>query len=674
MSEQKLSFQAEVSRLLDIVAHSLYSNKEIFLRELISNASDACDRLRYAALTQPELTEADADYKITLASDAEAGTLTVADNGIGMNRDEMIENLGTIARSGTAAFVRELEEKPEGVNLIGQFGVGFYSAFMVADTVEVLSRRAGESQGWRWVSDGRGDFTVAEVPDGDGDGDGDGDKGSAPARGTRVVLKLKKGQEEFLDPARLERIVRTYSDHIAVPVTLATGADNEGAEEGGAEEGGERVLNAASALWTRPKSEISEEQYKEFYHHVAHAFDEPWLRLHFKAEGVIEYSGLIYLPSAKPFDLFQPERKHGVKLYVRRIFITDDCEGLVPPYLRFLRGVIDSEDLPLNISREILQTNPVLAKIRAAVTKRVLSEIKKQAEKNPEDYAAFWDNFGPVLKEGLYEDEGQRETLIELARFASTRASGGDGGDNGAVGLADYVARMPEGQEAIYYISGEDAATLRKSPQIEGFAAKGVEVLLMSDPVDEFWLPVVREYQGKAFKSVTRGGVDLDKIADAAKDGEEAAAENEGKAGPGTDALIAFVKLALKDEVKDVRASERLTDSPVCLVADEGDMDMHLERLLKQHNQIDQASTRILEINPKHALIQRLAAELATQGAGTPDGAADAAEGDAPPPLEEAARLLLDQARILEGEPLPDPSAFAGRLSRLVARGFGLDS
>jgi molecular chaperone HtpG len=672
MSEQKLSFQAEVSRLLDIVANSLYSNKEIFLRELISNASDACDRLRYAALTQPELAETDADYKITLTSDVEAGTLTVADNGIGMNRDEMIENLGTIARSGTAAFVRELEEKPEGVNLIGQFGVGFYSAFMVADTVEVLSRRAGESQGWRWVSDGRGDFTVAEAPDGDGDGDGngDGDNGSAPARGTRVVLKLKKEQKEFLDPARLERIVRTYSDHIAVPVVLAKGAEAGDAEAGDAEGGGERVLNAASALWTRPKSEISEEQYKEFYHHVAHAFDEPWLRLHFKAEGVIEYSGLIYLPSAKPFDLFQPERKHGVKLYVRRIFITDDCEGLVPPYLRFLRGVIDSEDLPLNISREILQTNPVLAKIRAAVTKRVLSEIKKQAEKNPEDYAAFWDNFGPVLKEGLYEDEGQRETLIELARFASTRASGGDGGGGGAVGLADYVARMPEGQEAIYYISGEDAAALRKSPQIEGFAAKGVEVLLMSDPVDEFWLPVVREYQGKAFKSVTRGGADLDKIADAAKDGEEAAAENEGQAGPGTDALIAFVKLALKDEVKDVRASERLTDSPVCLVADEGDMDMHLERLLKQHNQIDQASTRILEINPKHALIQRLAAELETQGA----VAADAAEGDAPPPLEEAARLLLDQARILEGEPLPDPSAFAGRLSRLVARGFGPES
>ncbi len=654
MSEQKLSFQAEVSRLLEIVANSLYANKEIFLRELISNASDACDRLRYAALTQPELTAADPDYKITLSSDAKARTLTVADNGIGMNRDEMIENLGTIARSGTANFVRELEEKPEGVNLIGQFGVGFYSAFMVADSVEVTSRRAGESQGWRWVSDGRGEFTVAETPEGDEDGD-------APARGTRVVLKLKKGQEEFLDPLRLERIVRTYSDHIAIPVVLVKDA----------EDGGEQTLNAASALWTRPKSEISEDQYKEFYHHVAHAFDEPWLRLHFKAEGVIEYSGLLYLPSTKPFDLFQPERKHGVKLYVRRVFVTDDCEGLVPPYLRFLRGVIDSEDLPLNISRETLQTNPVLAKISKAVTKRVLNELKKKAEKKPEEYATFWDNFGPVLKEGLYEDEGRRETLIELARFASTRASGPDGDrDGGMVGLADYVARMVEGQDAIYYISGQDAEALRKSPQIEGFAAKGVEVLLMSDPVDEFWLPVVREYQGKAFKSVTRGGAELDKIADAAadsaKDGD--AAEEDADAA-GTDALIAFVKLALKDEVKDVRASERLTDSPVCLVADEGDMDMHLERLLKQHSQIDQASRRILEINPKHALIRRLAAELGTRGTAAPD----AVDGEAPP-LEEAARLLLDQARILEGEPLPDPSAFARRLSRLVARGFGPES
>jgi len=636
MSEQKLSFQAEVSRLLEIVANSLYANKEIFLRELISNASDACDRLRYEALTQPELTAADPEYKITLSCDKKAKQVTVADNGIGMNRDELIENLGTIARSGTANFVRELEEKPEGVNLIGQFGVGFYSAFMVADKVEVASRKAGEEQGWSWVSDGHGEFTVSETED-------------APARGTRVVLKLKKGQEEFLDPLRIERIVRTYSDHIAIPVVLIKDAKAGGAEAGRTEDEGEQTLNAASALWTRPKSEISEEQYKEFYHHVAHAFDEPWLRLHFKVEGVIEYSGLLYLPSTKPFDLFQPERKHGVKLYVRRVFITDDCEGLVPPYLRFLRGVIDSEDLPLNISRETLQTNPVLVKIRRAVIKRVLNELKKRAGKKPEEYATFWDNFGPVLKEGLYEDESQRETLIELARFASTR-------DGGTVGLADYVARMPEGQDAIYYISGQDVETLRKSPQIEGFAAKGVEVLLMSDPVDEFWLPVVREYQGKAFKSVTRGGAELDKIADAAKDGDAVAEDADADADTaGTDALIAFVKLALKDEVKDVRASERLTDSPVCLVADEGDLDMHLERLLRQHKRIAEGASRILEINPKHPLIRVLAKLVGKKGAADD--------------LADAAHLLLDQARILEGEQPPDAAAFAQRLAGFMQKG-----
>ena len=518
--------------------------------------------------------------------------------------------------------------------LIGQFGVGFYSAFMVAREVEVISRRAGEEAAWRWLSDGAGEFTMAEA--------------ERPGRGTTIVLRLKKGENEYLEPERLGAIVRTHSDHIALPIVLLG-------------DGEEKTLNAASALWTRPKKDISEAQYTEFYRHVGHAFDEPWMTVHTKAEGRIEYTTLIFVPTVPPLDLFDPVRKHGVKLYVRRVYVADECEGLVPPYLRFLRGVIDSEDLPLNISRDILQTNPVLAKIRRAVTKRVLNELKKRAGKKPEEYATFWDNFGAVLKEGLYEDESQRETLIELARFASTR-------DGGTVGLADYVARMPEGQDAIYYISGQDVETLRKSPQIEGFAAKGVEVLLMSDPVDEFWLPVVREYQGKAFKSVTRGGAELDKIADVAKDGE-AAAEDADAAGPGTDALIAFVKLALKDEVKDVRASERLTDSPVCLVADEGDMDMHLERLLKQHHQIDQASRRILEINPRHALIRRLVAELGTRGAGASDGA----DGEASP-LEEAARLLLDQARILEGEPLPDPSAFARRLSRLVARGFGPDS
>jgi molecular chaperone HtpG len=630
MSEEKLSFQAEVSRLLDIVANSLYSNKEIFLRELISNASDACDRLRYAALTESGLLGEGPDFKIRLSADKAGRSLTIADNGIGMNREELVENLGTIARSGTAAFLQQLEDKPEGVNMIGRFGVGFYSAFMVADKVEVTTRKAGEAQGWRWASKGGGEFTVGEAED-------------APARGTQITLKLKKGQEEFLDPPRLKRIVTTYSDHIAVPVLLA-------------KDDGEETLNSASAIWTRPKSEVSDEQYKEFYHHVSHGFDEPWLTLHFKAEGVIEYSGLLFTPSTAPFDLFHPERHHGVKLYVKRVFITDDCDGLVPPYLRFLRGVIDTEDLPLNISREVLQNNPMVAKIRKAVTKKVLGEIKKQAKKAPEDYAGFWENFGPVLKEGIYEDETQRETLLELARFRSTR-----GGEQ--TGLADYVERMPEGQEAIYYISGEDAEALRRSPHLEGFAAKGVEVLLLTDPVDEFWIPAVAEYQGKGFKSVTRGGADLAKIAEP----ETAAADKpEDETTPGLDSLVAFIKLSLKDEVKDVRTSERLTDSAVCLVADEGDIDMHLERMLKQHRQLDHASKRILEINPGHPLIRCLAEQLK---ATVSDGGGKTGNGAAAP-LEDAAWLLLDQARILEGEPLPDPGAFARRLAGLLQRGL----
>ncbi len=636
--EEKLSFQAEVSRLLDIVANSLYSNKEIFLRELISNASDACDRLRYAALTEPELLAGDPDFKIHLSSDAKARTLTIADNGIGMNRDELIENLGTIARSGTAAFMNQMKDqekdksdgKTGGANLIGQFGVGFYSSFMVADKVEVTSRKAGEDHAWTWTSDGKGDFTVAAVsPD-----------ALDLARGTRIVLSLKKDAAEYQDTARLRTIVKTYSDHVAIPVVMTV--DDK-----------EDMLNSASAIWRRAKSEVSEEQYKEFYHHVAHAFDDPWLRLHFKVEGVIEYSGLLYVPASQPFDLFAPERRHGVKLYVKRIFITDDCAELVPPYLRFLRGVIDTEDLALNISREMLQEHPVLTKIRGAVTKRVLKELKKKAEKKPEEYAKFWENFGAVLKEGLYEDAGQREILTELARFASTKSEG-------LTGLSGYVERMAEGQSDIYYISGNDADAVRRSPHLEGFEAKGIEVLLLSDPVDEFWIPAIGTFQDKPFKSVTRGDVDLSGFA--TKDSDEKAKPEPEDAAPGTDALVAFLKLALKDAVKDVRRSERLTGSPVCLIADEGDMDMHLERLLKQHRQIDTASKRVLEINPKHSLIRSLSRRLEDK---------DAAGGGANAALDDAAWLLLDQARILEGETVPDPAAFARRLTAIVERGFG---
>ncbi|HTO84200.1 MAG TPA: molecular chaperone HtpG [Methylomirabilota bacterium] len=616
MTEERHGFQAEVSRLLDIVAHSLYSDKAVFLRELISNASDACDRLRYLALTQPELAGDDAGYRVTIAADRAARTLTIADNGIGMNHDDLVENLGTIARSGTAAFLSQMTgDAAKDMALIGQFGVGFYSAFMVADRVEVLSRKAGETAGWHWTSDGRGEFAVAPA--------------EVEKRGTRITLHLKAGEDDYLEPQRLRHIVAKYSDHIALPILLL-------------DDGKEEALNKASALWTRTKSDISDEQYKEFYHHHAHAFDDPWLTLHWRAEGKIEYTGLLFVPSAKPLDLFHPDRKHCVKLYVRRVFITDTCEEILPAYLRFLRGVVDSEDLPLNISREMLQHNPLLAKIRAGIVKRVLGELQKKAKEAADDYERFWGNFGAVLKEGLYESHDQRDTILALARFRSTA------GDKLA-SLEDYVGRMKPGQDTIFYITGDEIEALKKSPQLEGFAARGVEVLLLTDPIDEFWIPAVGKFQEKPFKSVTRGGAELEKIAKT--DGEAAKSET---AAPGLDSLVALFRLTLKDVVKDVRPSERLTDSAVCLVADEGDMDMHLERLLKQHRQIDAGFKRVLEINPGHPLVAGLAKRVSDKGSGDE--------------IAEAAWLLLDQARIVGGEPLPDPAAFSKRLSEMMRR------
>ncbi len=618
MTQETRSFQAEVSRLLDIVAHSLYSEKEIFLRELISNASDACDRLRYAALTEPGLAEGDAAYRVVLTPDKAARSLTIADNGIGMNRAELIDNLGTIARSGTAAFVSQLSgDSRKDMSLIGQFGVGFYSAFMVADKVEVLARKAGEAEGWRWVSDGKGEFSVEPFPE--------------AARGATIVVHLREGEDDYLDPARLRQIVRTYSDHIGLPIVLKDG-------------GKEETINTASALWTRPKSEITPEQYKEFYHHVGHSFDDPWLTLHNRAEGVLEYTSLLFVPSSKPFDLFDPERKSRVKLYVRRVFITDEGTELLPAYLRFLRGVVDSEDLPLNVSREMLQSNPMVARIRQQLTRRVLAELGRKATEAAEEYAKFWDNFGAVLKEGLYEDRDQREALLGLARFRSTAR-------DGLVSLDDYVEKMRPGQEAIYTITGDNLDVVKRSPQLEGFRARGVEVLLLTDPIDEFWLPAIGAYKEKPFKSATRGGVDLDKIAPPEEQPQEKAAPPAKLAS-----LIAIFKLALGDAVKDVRSSARLTDSAVCLVADEGDVDMHLERLLKQHRQLDTVAKRILELNPSHKLIERLAATVGETG--TSDQ------------LGEFAWLLLDQARIIEGEQLPDPPAFARRLAELLERGL----
>jgi molecular chaperone HtpG len=625
--EETLAFQAEVSRLLDIVANALYSEKEIFIRELVSNAADACDRLRYAAITDPKLVEGDGDYAIALSTDKTTRTLTVSDNGSGMNRDELIENLGTIARSGSMAFVDQLsEDAKDDVSLIGQFGVGFYSSFMVADKVEVVSRRAGEAQAWQWTSDGKGAFTVTEA--------------DREGRGTTITLHLKENEAEYADPTRVRHVIKTYSDHIAFPITVADSEDDSEPE----------TVNTASALWTRPRNDITEEQYTEFFHHVSHMVGDPWATLHFRAEGMIEYTGLLYIPSSRPFDLYNQERASKVRLYVKRVFITEDCEELVPRWLRFLRGVVDSEDLPLNISREMLQNNAVLSKIRTGLTGRVIRELESKAEKDSKAYAEFWENFGGVLKEGLYEPSGERDALLGLSRFRSTH------GDD-LVSLADYTTRMKEGQTAIYYITGGDQESLTRSPQLEGFRSRGIEVLLLTDPVDEFWVPMIGTFEETPFKSVTQGGADFADIKSDEDDADAAKADDEdGKTAPkeDIDRLIANMKLALGDAVKDVRVSNRLTESAVCLVADEGDIDMNLERILKAHQQIETRAPRILEVNSGHSVI-KLLAEKAKDG----DGATD-----------DAAHLLLDQARILEGEPLPDPAEFARRMSTFMSKGM----
>ncbi len=612
-------FQAEVARLLDILVHSLYSNSEIFLRELVSNASDACDKLRYAAITEPKLLEdGGSEFAIHVAIDKTAKTLTISDNGIGMNHDELIENLGTIAKSGTTEFLKATSEaKTKDVNLIGQFGVGFYSVFMVAETVDVITRKAGDSKGWIWSSDGKGAFTIGET--------------EGAARGARLILHMKKDSEGFLEAARLRNIIKTYSDHIALPVIL-------GAIEG-AKDAAPETLNSASALWMRPKNDITPEQYKDFYHHVGHGFDDPWHTLHYRVEGAIEYTALLFIPSSKPLDLFNPERKGHVKLYMNRVFISDGLEGLMPHYLRFIRGVVDSTDLPLNISREMLQSNPVLRKIQGGIVKRLLKDLKDRANK-PDEYTAFWDVFGAVFKEGLYEDFERRDELLQLARFRSTSAEG-------LISLKDYANRMKEGQDAIYYITGENTEALKNSPQLEGFITKGVDVLLLTDPIDEFWVPSVGVYEKTPLKSVGEAGPDLSKIT---SDEKQTTPEDAAPA-ESIKLLVEKLKKTLGDAIADVRSSDRLTGSPVCLVTETGGMSLHLARMLKQHGEGPGTIPKVLEINPSHGLIKRMA-ELPEDS------------------LNDAAHLLLDQARIVEGEPVPDPAAFAQRLSAVVEKGL----
>ncbi len=626
--EEKLEFQAEVAKVLNLVIHSLYSNKEIFLRELISNASDACDKLRYLALTTPGLLDEGTDFKIDISTNKKERSITVADNGIGMNREELIENLGTIARSGTTAFLDSLSgDEQKDAALIGQFGVGFYSCFSVAEKVEVITRKAGDEKAWGWTSDGVGAFSISET--------------ERENQGATVTVYLKKEDKEFIEETRIQNIVKTYSDHISIPIMLA-----------GKEKASQ--INAGSALWTRQRKDITEEQYKEFYHHVGHVFDDPWLTLHNRAEGKIEYTNLLFIPSSPPFDLMNPERKHRVKLYVKRIFITDDCEDLMPSYLRFVRGIVDSEDLPLNVSREMLQHNVVVTRIKSALVKRVFRELKKKAEKKPEEYDIFWQNFGAVLKEGLYEDHSSHDKLLELVRFRSTA-----GTDDQLVSLAEYVERMKDGQEEIFYITGDSPETLRASPQLEGFQARGAEVLLLTDPIDEFWLPAVAAYQEKRFTSVTASGIDLSKIKKETKEGDKGAEKND--VDNWDDAAVAKLILAFKESlgeaVKDVRASDRLTESAVCLVAAEGDMDLHLQRMLKMQGHMDiPATARVLEFNPGHSLIKKLTDSV--------DKAAKKQD------IADAALVLFDQARIVEGEAIDDPASFSQRLNWLMEKGL----
>ena len=626
-------FEADVAKLLHLMVHSVYSDRSVFLRELIANAADACERLRYEAIANPALLGEDLAPRITLAVDAEQRQLTVEDNGIGMSREEMVEALGTIARSGTKAFLERVEaaQGGESATLIGQFGVGFYSAFTVADRVDVISRRAGSEEAWQWSSDGKGTYSVSPVellPDPLA---GEGTIG-APSRGTRVVLHLMEDAKSFTERFTIERLIKQHSGHVPVPITIIEKPGAEAAE-----------ISDGAALWAKPKSAITPADYTDFYRSIAGQFDDPALTVHFHAEGRQDYTSLFFVPGARPFDLFDPDRKGRIKLYVKRVFITDDADVL-PRYLRFVRGLVDSADLPLNISREKLQESPLLAAIRKGAANRLLGELEKLADKEPEAYGKIWDNFGAVLKEGLYEDFERREALLALARFKTTASAGG------WRSLKDYVGAFKTNQTAIYYLAGDDIARLEASPHLEGFRARGVEVLLLPDPVDNFWVMSGLSYDGKPLKSVTQGAADLALIA-ATDEKEAPAAEIE----PATKIFLAFMKNTLGDAVAEVRASERLTDSAVCLVASEAGPDRALEKLLAGAGRLTSASKPILEVNPRHELI----AALATLG------------DDARALKEDATHLLFDEARVLEGDRVAEPRLFAERLARVLGKCVG---
>ena len=623
--KETLGFQTEVKQLLHLMIHSLYSNKEIFLRELISNASDAVDKLRFEALSKPELLEGGAELKIRVSFDKDAKTVTLEDNGIGMSREDAITHLGTIAKSGTADFMKNLSgDQKKDSHLIGQFGVGFYSAFIVADKVEVFSRRAGldASEGVHWSSKGEGEFEIATVDKAD--------------RGTRIVLHLKAGEDEFADGWRLRNIIKKYSDHIALPIELPKEQAAVEGEETPAQEW--EVVNRASALWTRPRTEVKDEEYQEFYKHIAHDYENPLSWSHNKVEGKLEYSSLLYVPARAPFDLYQREAPKGLKLYVQRVFVMDQAESFLPLYLRFIKGVVDSNDLSLNVSREILQKDPIIDSMKSALTKRVLDMLEKLAKNEPEQYKGFWKNFGQVMKEGPAEDFANKEKIAGLLRFASTQ---GDDGEQ-VVSLAEYLARAKEGQDKIYYLTGETYAQVKNSPHLEVFRKKGIEVLLLTDRIDEWLMSYLSEFDGKSFVDVARGDLDLGNL-----DSEEdkKAAEEVAKSKEG---LVERIKTALGDAVSEVRVSHRLTDSPAILAIGEQDLGMQMRQILEASGQKVPDSKPIFEFNPAHPLIEKLDGEQSEERFG------------------DLSHILFDQAALAAGDSLKDPAAYVRRLNKLL--------
>ena len=619
---EKLEFQTEVSQLLKLMINSVYSEKEVFVRELVSNASDACDKLRYLANTKEKVMQDDPDLRVEIEINKKENRISFIDNGIGMNRKDLINNLGTIARSGTAQFLKELSEsKTKDLSLIGQFGVGFYSAFMVSSEISVTTRKAGEKKLWIWKSDGESNFSIQE---------NENLELLKSNRGTKIDISITKENKEYLDKMRVEQIIKKYSDHISIPIYIIDGSEKKDEKN--------EAVNSASAIWTRPKNKITKEQYKEFYNHVGQMFDDPWLTSHYKAEGKIEYTVLNFIPSSKPFDLYDPARENRLKLYVKKVFITDNCPDLIPPYLRFLRGVIDSEDLPLNISREMLQNNPVVTKIRSSLVKRTISDLRKKLNSDKNDYINFWNNFGPVLKEGIYEDFERKESILEIALFKQSASSE-------LITLNEYISNMQKKQKDIYFITGDNYESVINNPSLEGYKSRNINVLILDDPVDSFWTSTTPSYKENNFKSVTQGIDDLDKLG---KKTEEDTNENS------VESLLVFLKEKLKEKVKDVRVSKRLTDSPVCLVGDEGAMDPHLEKILQQHNQLNQGiSLKVMEINPSHSLIKKL-----DKMSKNKDKIGD---------LENIAVLLYEQSKILDGDKPTNPVEFSKKLIETIS-------